>query len=113
MDAGAAIQISGAAGTQTLTPVNNYYGANTSGNSLSSVFIPSAGDTFTFTNSPGGAAVGSFTAQTSVPPAFTWNERNTLTSVNRAKGITVTWSNAAPNSFVQIAGSVFRHLGRQ
>jgi uncharacterized protein (TIGR03437 family) len=104
MDAGPAINITGAAGMQTITPVNNYYGAPTTGNSLSAVFITSAGGAFTFNNSPGGVAVGTFTAQANVPPAFVWDEMNSITSVNRAQGVTVTWKNAAPNSFVQITG---------
>jgi uncharacterized protein (TIGR03437 family) len=104
MDAGAAINITGAAGMETVTPVNNFYGATTSGNSLTSVFIPNSGGAFTFNNSPGGGAVGTFTAQASVPPAFVWNEMNTMTSVNRSQGFTVTWTNAAPNSFVQVTG---------
>jgi uncharacterized protein (TIGR03437 family) len=104
LDAGPAINISASAGTQTLTPVNSYYGAPNTGNSLQSVFIPSTGDTFTFTNSPSGGAVGTFAAKTSVPAAFVWNEMNTLTSVNRAQGVTVTWQKAAPNSYVQITG---------
>ncbi len=104
LDAGPAIAITGASGTESITPVNNYYGAPTTGNSLETVFVPSAGDTFAFTNKPGGNAVGTFTAQTTVPPAFTWNEMNSLTTVNRAKGVTVTWKNAAPNSYIQITG---------
>ncbi len=104
MDAGPAINITGAAGTQTITPVGNYYGAPTTGNSLESVFIPDSGGVFSFNNAPGGLAVGTFTTQTTVPPAFVWNERDTLTTVNRAQGVTVTWKNAAPGTFVQITG---------
>ncbi len=104
MDAGQAISVSGTAGTQTLTPVNDFYGANVLGNSLPGVFIPSSGGAFTFSNSAGGQAVGAFTTTATVPSAFTWNERDTLTSVIRAQGVTVTWQNAAPNTFVQITG---------
>jgi hypothetical protein len=104
MDAGPAINITGATGMQTITPVNNFYGATTTGNSFSSAFIPSSGGAFTFNNSPGGIAVGTFTAQATVPAAFVWNEMGTMTSVNRAQGVTVTWKNATPNSFVQITG---------
>ena len=104
MDAGPAITVSGTAGTQMLMPVNDFYGANVLGNSLPGVFIPTSGGAFTFSNGPGGQAVGAFTANTSVPSAFTWNERDTITSVTRSQGITLTWQNAAPNSFVQITG---------
>lgn len=104
LDAGSAITITSDTGTQTLTAVNNYYGAPTPTETLDSAFIPSAGDTFTFKNAPGGLAIGSFTAQSVVPPAFTWNEMSALKSVTRAQGVTVTWKNAAPNSFVQITG---------
>lgn len=103
LDAGPAINITSAAGVETVMPVNDFYGATTSGNSLN-VVIPSSGGAFTFNNAPGGVAVGTFTAQTSVPPAFVWNEMDTITSVNRAQGVTVTWKNAAPNSFIQITG---------
>jgi uncharacterized protein (TIGR03437 family) len=104
LDAGAAINITADTGTQSISPVNNFYGSNTTGNSLVSAFIPSAGDTFTFTNSPGGVGVGAFTTKVAVPPAFSWDQRDTLTSVNRSQGVAVTWQNAAPNSFVQITG---------
>ena len=104
LDAGPSIAVTGAAGTQTLMPVNNFYGSNVLGNSLNGAFIPASGDTFTFAESSGGQAVGPFTANVTVPSAFTWNERDTLTSVTRAQGVTVTWQNAAPNSFVQVAG---------
>lgn len=104
MDAGQAIAVSGTAGTQTLTSLNNFYGSNVLGDSLPGVFIPNSGGTFMFSNGKGGQSVGAFTATTMVPAAFTWNERDTLTSVNRAQGATVTWQNAAPNSFVQITG---------
>lgn len=104
LDAGQAVTISGSAGTQMLPEVNDYYGANVLGSSLTGLFVPSSGDTFTFTNGGGGQAVGAFTATTGVPAAFTWNERDTITSVEREQGVTVTWQNAAPNSFVQITG---------
>jgi uncharacterized protein (TIGR03437 family) len=104
LDAGPAITITSDTGTQTLTPVDNYYGVPTPGENLTAAFIPSAGDTFTFKNGTGGADVGAFSAQTAVPPSFVWNEMDTLTSVNRAQGVTVTWKNAAQNSFIQITG---------
>lgn len=109
LDAGPGILITGAGGTQTLTPIGGYYGAPstgsvaTGGNVLSNAFITPAGDTFTFVNTPG-AAVAGFSAKAAVPPAFVWNEMSTLTSVNRAQGATVTWQNAAANSYVQVTG---------
>jgi len=41
---------------------------------------------------PGGRHVGAFTARVRVPTALTWTNRAAITSVNRAEGVTVTWS---------------------
>jgi hypothetical protein len=53
----------------------------------------------------GGADVGAFTANYTLPPIFTWTEQPTITSVNRATGVTVTWSGGNPSGYVLISGS--------
>jgi uncharacterized protein (TIGR03437 family) len=59
---------------------------------------------YTFTG-PGGADVGAFTANYTLPAIFTWNEQPTITSVNRANGVKITWTGGNPSGYVSISGS--------
>lgn len=99
LDAGT-ISVTGSAGTQSLTEFQTgSYGAQ-----LPSGFIPSGGGTFTF-NGAGGKDVGAFTATVNYTNPLTWTNMNSITSVNRAQGVNVTWSGGATNSYVLISGS--------
>jgi len=51
-------------------------------------------------NGSGGSQVGPFQAQATIPSGFSWQG----SSVDWLSGLTVTWSDAAPDSFVQIYG---------
>jgi uncharacterized protein (TIGR03437 family) len=109
LNAGSAVNVTGPEGGTTLANQANLYGAPSDGtssgnNSLSSAFIPSAGGDFSFNNGSGGSAAGAFTAQTAVPAAFLWNERDTTSNVDRSQPLTVTWKNAAADSLVQVSG---------
>ena len=107
LNAGSTVNLTGPSGSTALTNNSGVYntpGNGGTGNTLSNGFIPSTGGDFKFSNGSGGSQVGAFTTQADVPPVFTWNERDTTSNINRAQGVTVTWSNAAPDSFVQISG---------
>ncbi len=54
---------------------------------------------------PGGADVGPFTANISLPERLIWTNRESITTVNRAQGQQVTWSGGDLDGFVQISGS--------
>jgi hypothetical protein len=138
LDAGPGIAIAGGSGSATvqfqnnslngatafsselvpsgMIPFQNTAGAYTGGidSSPSDRFIPAGGGgQFTFSNGNSGAA-GQFQASLTVPTTpFNWSQRTALNqqTVNRAKGLTVTWSNGDPNSYVQISGRSMGSLG--
>jgi hypothetical protein len=99
-----------------MIPFQNTAGAYTGAidASPSSRFIPvSGGGQFAFSNSAGGA-VGPFQASLTIPTTpITWSQRTALNqqTVSRTKGLTVTWSNGDPNSYVQISGRSMGSLG--
>jgi uncharacterized protein (TIGR03437 family) len=100
LDPGATITIQGPAGTRTIKGgpfFSAILGDGTPGNFL---------DPGSYTISgAGGADVGSFTANLTMPPALTWTNQSSLTQVDRTKGLTVTWSGGDPNGIVTISGS--------
>lgn len=54
---------------------------------------------------PGGADVGAFTAGVNYPsPMLVWTNQASITSIDRTKGVTGTWTGGAPNGCVQIVG---------
>lgn len=88
-------QVNGNALTYSFSQVNS-----TPGNQL---FIPTGGGTFKF-RAPGGEDVGATEQSVTGFPAMVWNERGSTASVSRSQPLTITWSNAAPNSWVLIQG---------
>lgn len=44
---------------------------------------------------PGGADVGPFSATVTVPPPFTWTNRDGINDVNRGQGLALTWTGGA------------------
>jgi uncharacterized protein (TIGR03437 family) len=106
LDAGAALNLAGPAGTAQLpkqTQFGLFYGLT---DSLPTGFIPTAGGNFTFTG-PGGKDVGAFTTTLTVPPTFTWTNQSSIASsgVTRASGVTVNWTGGPSGGFMQITGS--------
>jgi hypothetical protein len=104
LDAGPSIAVTGPNGlSKTLTKSNIansiFYGAQ-----FDQTATTLAPGPYTFTG-PGGADVGAFTANYTMPPIFTWNEQPTITSVNRANGVTVTWTGGSPSGYVIISGA--------
>lgn len=108
LDAGSAINVSGPAGSRTLTTSqtigkgfyqNSKLGDGTPGNYLDP-------DDYTITGS-GGADVGGFTAKVRIPAALVWTNQSSVGPVNRAAGQLITWSGGDPGSYVSIDGSSF------
>ena len=52
----------------------------------------------------GGANVGSFSTSLTMPSVFTWNNRDTLSTVTRSQGLNVSWSGVASGYSVFITG---------
>jgi hypothetical protein len=103
LDAGPSIALSGPGGARTLSKLA------AGGLSVYSATLDSAGNylnagQYTFTGT-GGADVGPFTAQLTLPPPLTWTNQAAITTVNRAGGVTVTWTGGDPAGYVQITGS--------
>jgi len=114
LNAGPSLSVSGPLGTGAVPVVNTVYkaqqkplgGISTLGGAVSPAFIPASGGTFTFSNGSGTSSVGPFSASVTMGPAanFQWTNQASISKVNRANGLTVTWSGAAAGSVVMISG---------
>ena len=107
LDAGASIGISGPNGSKTLPKSTSggsisYY-ANL-GNATPGNYLDAGSYTIT---GPGGADVGSFRATLNIPTPLVWSNQSSITTVNRANGVTVTWTGGDPTSTVEITGESF------
>lgn len=115
LDAGPAINVTGPNGTKTMPRSNGGYGATFSNTTSIPGFpgLPGSGTPFlepgnyTLDNGGGGADVGPFKLNLTVPPTLVWNEQTTLTSVDRTQPLRVTWKGGDPNAQVQVFGTSF------
>ncbi len=105
LDAGPAITAvgPGSFGTQTL-PKMTVGGFSSYEAQFDQTATTLAAGAYTITG-PGGADVGAFTANYTLPQIFTWTDQSTVTSVNRANGVTVHWTGGNPSGYVLITGS--------
>ncbi len=72
---------------------------------LSAAAITSAGGTYTFTGA-GGKDVGRFTSTLTLnSPLITWTNAAEAATIDRSKGLHVTWSGGNPGSYLFILGS--------
>ncbi|HWQ57148.1 MAG TPA: hypothetical protein VN442_25905 [Bryobacteraceae bacterium] len=60
---------------------------------------------YTISNGAGGTDVGSFSATLVVPAPLVWLKSDEISTVDRTKGLTVTWSGGGANQFVTILGA--------
>ena len=101
LDAGASIALTGPGSlSKTLqkSTVANSYEAQL--DQTATTLVPGM---YTFTGT-GGADVGPFTANYTMPTIFTWTDQANITSVNRANGVTVHWTGGNPSGYVLISG---------
>ena len=102
LDAGAALTVTGPAGTQPMpeTAKGQYFGA------LSGAGAYLNAGSYTMNNGSGGADVGAFTAGPLVISSspVVWTNQNNIVSVARSQGVTVNWSGGGLNGFVAISG---------
>jgi uncharacterized protein (TIGR03437 family) len=100
LDAGGAITVSGPNGVtmypEELTPGSIVY--------LGSFASPLIAGAYTVSG-PGGSNVGSFSANLTFPEPLVWTNQSSLTTINRAGGVTVNWTGGSGASgLVQISG---------
>lgn len=58
-------------------------------------------------NGGGGADVGSFTSNLTIPGNFTWTNEAAITQVNRGNDLPITWTGSDANGYVFVTGSAF------
>lgn len=108
LDAGTSVTVSGPNGSKTLPLLvqssKGSYGAALGSSTSPPLYLGQG--TYTF-NVPGGADVGAFTQQLSMPPSLTWTNQSGITSVSESQGVTVNWTNAIPNGYVGVTGYSF------
>ena len=105
--AGAAINVTGGGVTNTLNnSVTGHYQATFSNANPLSPSTPflKPGATFAMNNGSGGADVGAFTFNATLPATITWTNKPTAATVPRNQNLPVTWSGGDPSSFVYVFG---------
>ncbi|HTP86824.1 MAG TPA: hypothetical protein VMJ34_07750 [Bryobacteraceae bacterium] len=104
LDAGPSIGISGPSGNRTLSPLSaagfTIYSGNLGDTTPGNYLDPG---TYTISGT-GGTDVGAFNVQIAVPPAVTWTNEDSITTVTRANGQLITWSGGDPSGYVDISG---------
>ena len=106
LDAGAFLTVSGQAGNRSAERSRNSVGqivySATIGTGAAGNYLDAGRYTFT---GPGGADVGSFSGSIQVAPELEWTNRTSLTSVDRSRPLTVTWTGGEPSTLVTIQGT--------
>lgn len=104
LDAGPAITVAGPLGSKQLTPLVGFYSAQLGGGSGTAA-QPLYLDAGAYTASgQGGADVGPFSQNFTIPPPLTWTNQSGIAIVDRSTSLDVTWTGGDPNSTVQISG---------
>jgi len=62
-------------------------------------------------NGAGGADIGPFNVSLNNPKPVVWSNADQITTVNRAQGVTITWTGGEPDTYVGITGSATVTLG--
>jgi hypothetical protein len=106
LDAGPFIDVNGPGGTQELAPLAGITGVYASTNGTTPFLTPGA-YTASGTGGTGGAAVGPFSVDMTVANPITWTNEASIGTVDRASGVTVTWTGGAPGTYATISGTSF------
>lgn len=117
LDAGGSLGINGPKGAKTLArTAPGIYSAELGGGGLGITIpgVPSGGaplyldpGSYTVTGT-GGADVGAFTAQMTLPQPVTWTNEASITNIPRSQNLNVTWSGGNPSDLVIISGFSFQ-----
>jgi hypothetical protein len=111
LDAGNQITVNGPNGIKQLTPLGStkgFYSATLGGGTppnATPLYLDAGAYTVT---GPGGADVGAFNLNLTVPPNLTWTNMSSVDNIVRANGQLVTWSGGDPNGNVTITGLSFK-----
>jgi len=112
LDAGN-LSVTGPSGTLQMTAISNPQVSGPTGEyeaTLPNGWIPANGGSFTFTGT-GGKNVGAFTVSISYTNPLTWTNQNSIATVTRSQGVTVTWTGGESSSYVYIGGSSSSNAG--
>ncbi|HYP05811.1 MAG TPA: hypothetical protein VER03_06210 [Bryobacteraceae bacterium] len=104
LDAGAFVTVSGAADTQTAPRERNSVGQIGYAKTLSETGTYLQPGRYTLSG-PGGPDVGSFSGSIEIAPDLVWTNRASLTTVDRAQPLTLTWSGGEPTTLVTISAT--------
>ncbi len=116
LDAGAVINVNGPGGAKTLkkTSADGVIAYNETFVDLTSGIpgFPGGGNStpylvpgnYRIDNGSGGADVGAFSGQLTVPTTLTWTNEGSIVNVNRSNNLTVTWTGGTSDSTVIIIG---------
>ncbi|MGH9559396.1 MAG: hypothetical protein ACRD30_09165, partial [Bryobacteraceae bacterium] len=111
LDAGPVINISGPNGAKQLTESTgvtgaffNILGGGTPLPGQTAQPLYFSPGTYTINNGNGGKGVGSFNVSVTVPPAFTWTNYSSISTVPRSQPLTVNWTGGDPNWDVYLSG---------
>lgn len=96
LNAGPGISLSGPGGSQSMPYENGGYAA-------SGQLVPNAGGVFAFDNFSGGPDVKPFRVTLRLN-SVGWTNSLGLTTINRAQGVTVTWSGGSEGDLVDVSG---------
>ncbi|HEX5431014.1 MAG TPA: hypothetical protein VFW83_03550 [Bryobacteraceae bacterium] len=112
LDAGAPIKLTSANGPGAAIPVAvppslpqfllGYFGGAIGGTTISGV-LPLAPGSYTLTGA-GGADIGAFQANLTVPSAITWTNRDQLINVDRTQPLTISWTGGGGSDRAGIVG---------
>lgn len=108
LNAGSTLTVSGPGGAQAAAQLSTLKNGSLGDyrSALPAGFIPSGGGTFTFSNGSGSAAVGPLSgASITMPAPIIWTNSSGISTIDRSRGVTVTWSGGSPGTFVVIQGS--------
>jgi hypothetical protein len=108
LDAGNPLTVTGPNGLKNVPKTTNSvgnisYAADTGAGVAGNWMDPGS---YTFTG-PGSTAVGKFSGNLTVPTEFVVTNPSALATINRAAGVTVTWTGGDPDTLVFISGSSY------
>ena len=108
LDAGSAITVNGPNGSKQLPKgASGFYFAQLAGQSGATTLPPYL-DAGPYTVSgPGGNDVGSFSQSLTISTPLTWTNQDSVSTITRSTGQSLTWSGGDPNSTVEIIGTSF------
>ncbi len=107
LNAGPAINFSDANGKAAATlAASGFYSGNLGGNGNTPLFLSSSGGAVTIDNGSGGPDVSSFTTQLNIAAPIVWTNMSAVpASINRADGVTLTWTGGNPSGVASIAAN--------